>query len=122
MRKVKRDAEAIFNVISFRGLVSPVFLALNTEVLYVQSKAGPNALRVKHAYITHTYKITMNVFTMLTMFKKLSNMAPPSPTRGPCLDADFCLSQTRAGTQRPARKIPKASRVVCYSFISYLNS
>ena len=43
-------------------------------------------------------------FTMLTMFKKLSKMAPPSLTRGPCLDADFCLSQTRAGTQRPAQK------------------
>ena len=44
-------------------------------------------------------------FTMLTMFKKLSNMAPPSLTRGPCLDADFCLSQTRAGTQRPTQVI-----------------
>ena len=43
-------------------------------------------------------------FTMLTMFKKLSKMAPPSRTRGPCLDADFCLSQTRAGKQRPAHK------------------
>ena len=40
----------------------------------------------------------------------------------PGLDADFCLSQTRAGTQRPARKkSQKASRVVCNSLIVYLN-
>ena len=45
---------------------------------------------------------------MLTMFKKLSNMAPPSLIRKPCLDADFCLSQTRAGTQRPAQKISQS--------------
>ena len=42
------------------------------------------------------------------MFKKLSKMAPPSLTPGPCLDADFCLSQTRAGTQRPAQKISQS--------------
>ena len=46
---------------------------------------------------------------MLTMFKKLSNMAPPILTRGPCLDGDFCLSLTRAGTQRPARKNSQSS-------------
>ena len=45
---------------------------------------------------------------MLTMFKKLSKMAPPSLTRGPCLDADFCLSQTRAGTQRPAQNFSQS--------------
>ena len=45
---------------------------------------------------------------MLTMFKKLTKMVPPSLTRGPCLDAEFCLSQTRAGTQRPAQKISQS--------------
>ena len=47
-------------------------------------------------------------FTMLSKFKKLSNMAPPSLIRGPCLDADFCLSQYRAGTQRPAQNISQS--------------
>ena len=55
------------------------------------------------------------------MLKKLSNMAPV-----PSLDADFCLSKIRAGTQRPARKDSQVSRmyfsrIIIENYVSKLN-
>ena len=61
-------------------------------------------------------------FTMLSKFKKLSNMAPPSLNRGPASMPIFAFPNIEPEHSVLHKTFLKASRVVCYSFISYLNS
>ena len=107
-------------MLHFHFCYSLLFFIFESHISIMRAKLRPS---VQSTPIDNTYVQVKNVlFTWLMIFKKLSNMAPLRPQWYPATMPIFSFPNLSRNTAILHEKILKASRVVCNSFISYLNS